>query len=99
MEQLSLTNFGHYFCLGVKRWWLPNLKVHSCKLQEAVYVTNGNPSFCLALGLIGAHFQGKIQHFGDVMSKKSSVDQSELRKEAVSDCKTNYMTRNINNKP
>ena len=36
----------------------------------------GNPAFCLFLYLVGVHFQGELQHVGDVISKKSSVDQS-----------------------
>ena len=57
---------------------------------EVVYVTIGHPAFFL-LYLTEVHFRGELQHVGDVMSKKSSVDQSELEKKVVSDCKTNYM--------
>ena len=34
--------------------------------QEVVYVTIGNPAFCLASYLTGAHFQGELQHIGHV---------------------------------
>ena len=33
---------------------------------EVVYVTIGNPAFCLALYLSGVHFRGELQHIGDV---------------------------------
>ena len=54
-------------------------------------MTIGNQAFCLALCLTGVYFRGKLQHVGDVMSKKSNVNQSELEKQVVSDCNTNYM--------
>ena len=59
--------------------------------MEVVYVTIRNPAFCLFLYLTGVHFRGELQHVGDVVSKKSSADQSELEKQVVSDCKTDYM--------
>ena len=34
------------------------------------YVTIGNPAFCLALYLTGVHFQGELQHVGDVSEQK-----------------------------
>ena len=48
---------------------------------DVVYVTIGNPAFCLALYLTSIHFRDKLK-FVLVMwvSKKSSVDQSELEK-------------------
>ena len=49
-------------------------------LMEGVCVTIENPAFCLFLYLTGVHFRGELQHIGDVISKKSSVDQSELEK-------------------
>ena len=33
---------------------------------EVVYVTIGNPNFCLFLCLLGVHFRGELQHVGDV---------------------------------
>ena len=59
------------------------------QIIEGVYVTIGNPAFCLFLYLTGIHFWGKLQHGGDV--KKSSVDQSELEKWVLSHCQTYYM--------
>ena len=47
---------------------------------EGVYVTIGNPAFCLILYLTGVHFRAELQHGGDIMSEKSSVGQSELEK-------------------
>ena len=47
---------------------------------EAVYVTIGNPAFCLTLYLTGVHFWGELQYVGDFSEQKSSVDQSELEK-------------------
>ena len=37
---------------------------------EAVYVANGNPSFCLSLYLTGVHFRGELQHVGNVSEQK-----------------------------
>ena len=37
---------------------------------EGVYVTIGNPAFCLFLYLTGAHFRGELQHRGDVSEWK-----------------------------
>ena len=31
---------------------------------EVVYVTIGNPAFCLGLYLTGVHFRGELQHVG-----------------------------------
>ena len=50
-----------------------------CK-RKVGYVTIGNPGFYLALYLTGLHFRGELQHVSDVISKKSSVNQSELDK-------------------
>ena len=33
-------------------------------------MTIGNPAFCLFLYLIDIHFQGKLQHVGDVSQQK-----------------------------
>ena len=33
---------------------------------EGVYVTIGNPAFCLFLYLNGVHFRGELQNGGDV---------------------------------
>ena len=38
--------------------------------HEVVYVTIGNPAFCLALYLTGVHFWGELQHIGDVNEQK-----------------------------
>ena len=35
-----------------------------------LYVTTGNPAFCLFLYLTGAHFWGELQHNGDVSEQK-----------------------------
>ena len=37
---------------------------------EGVYVTIGNPAFCLFLYLTGVHFRGELQHVGDVREQK-----------------------------
>ena len=42
-----------------------------CCSYEGVYVTIGNPAFCLLLYLTGVHFRGELQHFGDVSEQKS----------------------------
>ena len=47
---------------------------------EVVYVKIGNPIFYLALYLTGIHFPGELQQVRNVGGKKSSVDQSELKK-------------------
>ena len=36
------------------------------QIIEGVYVTTGNPAFCLFLYLTGVHFRGELQHGGDV---------------------------------
>ena len=38
--------------------------------KEVVYVTIGNPAFCIALYLTGVHFRGELQHVGDVSEQK-----------------------------
>ena len=43
------------------------------------------------LYLTGVHFRGKLQHGGDVSSKKSGVDKPELEKLVVFHCQTYYM--------
>ena len=37
---------------------------------DVVYVTTGNPAFCLAFYLTGVHFRGELQHVGDVSEQK-----------------------------
>ena len=39
------------------------------ELRKSVYVTIGNPSFCL-LYLTGIHFRGELQHDGGVGQQK-----------------------------
>ena len=63
----------------------------SFNYYKGEYMTIGNPAFCLALYLTDIHFRGKLQHLGRWVGKKSSVDQSELKIQVVSDCKNNYM--------
>ena len=60
---------------------LKNLKGYGLLKQtisEVVYVTIGNPAICLALYLTGVHFRDELQYV--TVSKKSSVDQSEVEK-------------------
>ena len=42
------------------------------KSMEVVYVIDWNwyPAFCLTFHLIGVHFQGELQQFGDVSKQK-----------------------------
>ena len=40
-------------------------------IHEVVYVTIGNPAFCLFLYLTGVHFWGELQHVGDVSEQKT----------------------------
>ena len=55
-------------------------KVHLWLMQN-LYLTIGKTVFRLFLFLAGVHFRGELQYGGgDVISKKSSVDQSELEK-------------------
>ena len=37
---------------------------------EVVYVTIGNPAFCVALYLTGVHFRGELQHVGHMGEQK-----------------------------
>ena len=39
-------------------------------ISEVVYVTIGNPVFCLFLNLTGVHFRGELQHVGEVSEQK-----------------------------
>ena len=41
-------------------------------------MTTGHPTFYLTLYLTGVHFQGELHHVSDVISKKLSINQSEL---------------------
>ena len=45
-------------------------KLYYSVVFEGVYVTVGNPAFCIALYLTGVHFRGKLQHVGDVSEWK-----------------------------
>lgn len=37
---------------------------------EIVYVTIGNPTFCLLFYLTGVHYRGELQHVGQVGKQK-----------------------------
>ena len=45
-----------------KSFWL--------SILEVAYITIGYPAFCLALYLTDVHFQGELQHVGDVSEQK-----------------------------
>ena len=48
-----------------------NGKLFALQFQlEVVYVTVGNPDFCLAFYLTGVHFRGELQHIGHVGGQK-----------------------------
>ena len=40
------------------------------KKIEVVYMTIGNPAFCLFVYLIGIHLRGELQHVRDVSEQK-----------------------------
>ena len=42
----------------------------SLEYEEVVYVTIGNPTFCLAFYLTGVHFRGELHHVGHVDEQK-----------------------------
>ena len=46
------------------------MKSAQASFREVVYVTIGNPAFCLALYLTGVHFRGELQHVGDASEQK-----------------------------
>ena len=46
--------------------------------MEVAYVTIGNAAFYLSLYVTGVHFRDELQHLVLWVSKKLSVDQSEL---------------------
>ena len=48
-------------------------------LIEGVYVTIGNPAFCVFLYLTGVHFRGELQHGGDVSEWKIKCWPSRTR--------------------
>ena len=53
-----------------------------CRHYQSVSLTIiRNPALCLSIYLTGIHFRGELHHGGDTsVSKKSSVNQSELKK-------------------
>ena len=52
-------------------WWWDWFKIKmSKKHMEGVYMTIGNPAFCLFLYLIGVHFQSELQYGCDVIQQK-----------------------------
>ena len=59
--------------------------------SKSVFVTFGNPAFCLDLYLTGLDFPGELSTLVASVRKISSVDQSELQKYLVSDCQRSYM--------
>ena len=60
----SFVNF-----LGIRRTWsFTNFRCYRC--FEVVYVTIGNPAFCLGLYLTRVHFRGELQHVGYVGEEK-----------------------------
>ena len=84
------TDLKVYLSMFIKTFIMAPDTDYDC---EVVYVTTGNPAFCLGLYLTGVHYRDKLQ-FVLVMwvSKKLSVDQSKLEKYLVSDCqRRNYM--------
>ena len=48
-------------------------------IQDVVYVTIGNTAFCLALYLTGVHLRASYSTLVTLVSKNSSVDQSDMR--------------------
>ena len=60
-----------YFHRQTLDWYLVERGVQiSWSTLEGVYVTAGNPAFCLFLYLTGLHFRGELQHGGDVSQQK-----------------------------
>ena len=55
---------------AIKATTFLNLEVIESSHNEGVYVTVGNPAFCLFLYLTGVHFRGELQHGGDVNQQK-----------------------------
>ena len=51
------------YCVGINGKFSEYFKDYPFK--EVVYVTTGNPAFCLALYLTGIHCRGELQHVGD----------------------------------
>ena len=46
---------------------------------EVVYVTVGNPAFCLALHLTSVHFRGELQYVGDISEQKIKFRTTRIR--------------------
>ena len=59
-------------------WFLCNCEIIST-LYGGVYGKIGNPAYCLALYLTGVHFQGKLQHVGDVSKQKIKCGPTRTR--------------------
>ena len=52
-------------------------------IYEVVYVTIGNPAFCLALYLNGVHFRDELQYVGHVGKLKIKCQSVKTREIAV----------------
>ena len=69
----SLSNLSQFIrTFSGLRYYLLLLQIylkHFIALIEVVYVTFGNPAFCL-LYLTGVHFRSELQHFSDVSEQK-----------------------------
>ena len=58
---------------------------------EGIHVTVGNPAFCLFLYLTGVHFQGDLQHGGDVSQQKIKCRPIRTREIGGVSCQTYYV--------
>ena len=65
-NHLSSKKFKGLVGTGILEFQKSSWKVN----QEGVYVTNGNPDFCLFLYLTGIHFRGELKHVGDASQLK-----------------------------
>ena len=59
-------------------------------------MTIGNPAFCLALYLTGAHFRGGLQYVGDVSGQKIKVWTNQNSRNRWCQIVTDYMQRCTN---
>ena len=47
--------------------------------MEVIYVTIGNPTFCLVLYLTGVHFRGKLQYISHLSEQKIKCRPIKIR--------------------
>ena len=76
-----------------KPWNTLNYQIRKANILQGVYVTIGNPAFCLFLYLTGVHFRGELQHDGDVSQQKIKCRPIRAREIGGVSLSTYYMLK------